>query len=59
MLFTLFGGGGGGCGTTLENVLMFRYPFETDSTLLKDELSKYGEVHDIRFRECFDVSLPF
>ena len=37
-------------GTTPGNVLIFRYPFETDSTLLKDELSKYGEVHDIRFR---------
>ena len=34
----------------LENVLIFPYPFEADSVLLKEDLSKHGEVHDIRFR---------
>ena len=43
-MFSLFRGGG----NKPENVLIFRYPFETDSTPLKDKLSKYGEVHDIR-----------
>ena len=32
-----------------ENVLIFHYPFEADSAPLKEELSKFGEVHDIRF----------
>ena len=39
-----------GGGPRPENVLVFRYPFEADSAPLKEELSKYGEVHDIRFR---------
>ena len=39
-----------GGGPRPENVLIFRYPFEADSAPLKEELSKYGEVHDIRFR---------
>ena len=33
-----------------ENVLIFHYPFEADSAPLREELSKFGEVHDIRFR---------
>ena len=40
----------GGGGPRPENVLIFRYPLEADSAPLKDELSKDGEVHDIRFR---------
>ena len=39
-----------GGGPRPENVLVFRYPFEADSAPLREELSKYGEVHDIRFR---------
>ena len=39
-----------GDGPRPENVLIFRYPFEADSAPLKEELSKYEEVHDIRFR---------
>ena len=42
--------GGGGVGPRPENVLIFRYPFEADSAPLREELSKFGEVHDIRFR---------
>ena len=30
--------------------MIFLYPFEADSAPLKEELSKFGEVHDIRFR---------
>ena len=41
---------GGGGGRRPENVLLFHYPFEADSPPLKEELSKYGEVHDIHFR---------
>ena len=40
----------GGGGPRPENVLVFRYPFEADSAPLREELSKYGEVHDIPFR---------
>lgn len=47
-LLTLFRGGGGE--PRPENVLIFPYPFEPDSALLKEDLSKHGEVHDIRFR---------
>ena len=39
-----------GGGPRPENVLIFRFPFEADSAPLREELSKYGEVHDIRFR---------
>ena len=39
-----------GGGPRPEKVLVFRYPFEADSAPLRKELSKYGEVHDIRFR---------
>ena len=39
-----------GGGPRPENVLVFRYPFEADSAPLREELSKYGEVHDICFR---------
>ena len=39
-----------GGGPRPENVLVFRYPFEADSAPLREEPSKYGEVHDIRFR---------
>lgn len=36
-----------GCGPRLENVLIFCYPLEADSVPLKEELFKYGDVHDI------------
>ena len=39
-----------GGGPRPENVLIFRFPFEADSAPLREELSKYGGVHDIRFR---------
>ena len=39
-----------GGGPRPENVLVFRYPFEGDHSLLKDVMSRFGVVHDIRHR---------
>lgn len=47
------------CGPRLENVRIFRYPLEAETVPVKEELFKYGDVHDILFRAWTHVVDPF
>ena len=39
-----------GGGPRPQKVFVYGYPVEGNSNLLTDALSRYGEVHDVRFR---------
>ena len=42
-----------GGGPRPQKVFVYGYPVEGNSNLLTDALSRYGEVHDVRFRTGF------
>ena len=45
-----------GGGPHPQKVFVYGYPVEGNSNLLTDALSRYGEVHDVRFRHWFHMS---
>ena len=44
-----------GGGPRLEKVFVYGYPVESNSNLLTDAFSRYGEVHDVRFRHWLHI----
>ena len=45
-----------GGGPRPQKVFVYGYPVEGNSNLLTDALSRYGEVHDVRFRHWLHMS---
>ena len=45
-----------GGGPRPQKVFVYGYPVEGNSNLMTDALSRYGEVHDVRFRHWLHMS---